>query len=57
MYAPATSMAALVALLRAVGAYKTTSIDSWSDNPTNLGSAIVIEPDNIGDSPAIILGV
>jgi hypothetical protein len=57
MYAPTTSMAALAALMTAVSAYKTTSIDSWTDNPTNLGSAIVIEPDSIGDSPAIILGV
>ncbi|KAI1339214.1 carbohydrate esterase family 1 protein [Xylariaceae sp. FL0016] len=44
-------------LAGAVVAYQTTSVSNWDNNPTNLGESIVLTPDSIGASPAIILGL
>ncbi|KAI0017994.1 carbohydrate esterase family 1 protein [Xylariomycetidae sp. FL0641] len=51
------SYALATAFAGAATAFQTSSVDSWSDNPTNLGSTIVLTPDSMGDSPALILGL
>ncbi|KAI2624570.1 Alpha/Beta hydrolase protein [Hypomontagnella submonticulosa] len=41
----------------AVSAFKTSSISTWSENPTALGASIVVTPNTIASKPAIILGL
>ncbi|KAI0482184.1 Alpha/Beta hydrolase protein [Xylariaceae sp. FL0804] len=46
------------ALTAAVTAYQTSSVTSWTDNPTNLGPVIVLTPDSAATaSPALVLGL
>ncbi|KAI1144205.1 carbohydrate esterase family 1 protein [Hypoxylon sp. FL0543] len=52
-----SSLAALAASMLTVLSSKTSSIASWEENPTSLGSSIVITPDQISGQPSIILGL
>ncbi|KAI1840356.1 hypothetical protein JX265_000726 [Neoarthrinium moseri] len=47
----------LAALLPSVWASKTSAIATWEENPTSLGSSIVITPSTSSGKPAIILGL
>ena len=44
-------------LATGVSAGQLSTIATWSDNPSTLGSSLVYTPDTIPESPAIILGV
>ncbi|KAH9885663.1 carbohydrate esterase family 1 protein [Xylariomycetidae sp. FL2044] len=45
------------AFVGVASAYQTGSVSDWSPNPSNLGASIVLTPDTIGESPAVILGL
>ncbi|KAI0476384.1 carbohydrate esterase family 1 protein [Xylariaceae sp. FL0804] len=51
------SFALASALVAAVAAYKQETITSWTDNPTNLGSVIVLTPETTPASMPLILAL
>ncbi|KAI1157603.1 carbohydrate esterase family 1 protein [Nemania serpens] len=47
----------LVGLTAVAAAYKSSTVSSWSDNPSKLGSVIVLTPNTIASKPALILAL
>ena len=51
------ALATILGLASLAQAGTRKQITEWGDNPTNLGAVIVYTPDQLSESPAVVLAV